>query len=74
VSILFRSRRFRFCRFAVVSQLDILHIEGSGPEPLGFVHHLIGRNKEKFSLFVRELPDEPGAGLFGQGINMKENE
>src|SRR5260370_18723354 len=60
--VVFLNYRLEGALFAVMPELHTLHIERSGPEALGFVHNLIGRNEEKFGLLVHELSYEPGTG------------
>ena len=46
----------------MVAQLDATHVEGSGPEALGFRRHVVRRNEEEFRFVVDETLDEPGTG------------
>src|SRR5260221_1810030 len=54
---------FQYCLertlFAVVPQFHALNIEWCGAKPLGFSNDFVGRDKEKFGVFVQKLFDEP---------------
>jgi hypothetical protein len=52
---------FERALFAVVSQFDAFYVEGGGAKPLGFVCDFFSWDEVKFSVFIHELPDEPGA-------------
>ncbi len=48
--------------FAMMAQFHIFHVIGNGPLSFSHLHHLVGRHKNKLSIFVHKLFDEPGTG------------
>src|SRR5580700_4005708 len=43
----------------MVPQFHAFHVKWGGTEPVGFVHDFVDRDKEKFSILVHELFDQP---------------
>src|SRR5262249_54336571 len=48
--------------FAVVTELDALHVVRGGAEAFCFLHHLVRRDENELGTFVDEFLDQPRAG------------